>query len=64
MDQLTPRQREVIYLRFFEELSYEEIAGMLDISVKGAYKLSYRALDALKELLKISKKDLLLLLMM
>ena len=64
LDQLTGRQKEIIYLRFFEELSYDEIAVMMDISVKGAYKLSYRALDALKEILKISRKDLLLLLLL
>ena len=64
LDQLTARQKEVIYLRYFEELSYEAIAEMMDISVKGAYKLSYRALDALKQLLNISRKDLLLLLLL
>lgn len=59
---LTPRQKEIIYLRYFEELSYEEIASIMNISVKGAYKLLYRAVDALKEIMKISRKDLLLLL--
>jgi RNA polymerase sigma factor (sigma-70 family) len=63
LNQLTGRQKEIIYLRFFEELSYEQIAIIMDISVKGAYKLSYRALDALKDILNISKKDLLLLLL-
>lgn len=60
---LTARQKEIIYLRYFEELSYEEIAAIMNISVKGTYKLLYRALDALKEIMKISGKDLLLLLM-
>jgi RNA polymerase sigma factor (sigma-70 family) len=63
LNQLTGRQKEVIYLRFFEGMSYEDIAQLMDISVKGTYKLSYRALDALKLILGISKKDLLLLLM-
>ena len=63
LNQLTGRQKEVIYLRFFEGMSYEDIAQLMDISVKGTYKLSYRALDALRLILGISKKDLLLLLM-
>lgn len=62
LNQLTDRQKEVIYLRFFEEMSYEQIAELMDISIKGIYKLNSRALDALKDILDISKKDLLLLL--
>jgi RNA polymerase sigma factor (sigma-70 family) len=62
LDQLTGRQKEVIYLRYFEDLSYEEIASLMDISVKGIYKLHYRALDALKDILGMSRQDLLLLL--
>lgn len=64
MNQLTPRQKEIIYLRYFEELSYEQIAELMDTSLKGIYKLNYRALDALKEILHISRKDLLLLLLL
>ncbi|TDX01571.1 RNA polymerase sigma factor (sigma-70 family) [Dinghuibacter silviterrae] len=64
LDQLTGRQKEVIYLRYFEDLSYEQIASLMDISVKGIYKLHYRALDALKDILGISRQDLLLLLAM
>jgi RNA polymerase sigma factor (sigma-70 family) len=62
LDQLTGRQKEVIYLRYFEDLSYEQIASLMDISVKGIYKLHYRALDALKDILGMSRQDLLLLL--
>lgn len=61
LDKLTPKQREVIYLRYFEELDYEEIAALMDISVKGLYKLHYRALDSLKEFLNMPKSDILLL---
>ena len=63
LNQLTGRQKEVIYLRYFEEMSYEDIAQLMDISVKGTYKLIYRALDALKEIMGLSRKDLLLLLL-
>jgi RNA polymerase sigma factor (sigma-70 family) len=63
LNQLTPRQKEVIYLRYFEEIEYEQIAELMNISIKGVYKLNYRALDALKEILNISKQNLLLLLL-
>lgn len=57
---LTPKQREVIYLRYFEELSYEDISVLMNISVKGLYKLHYRALDALKEWLSMPKTEIVL----
>jgi len=46
---LTSRQREAIYLRFYEEMSYEQVAEMLQMNVKGTYKLLYRAFDRLRE---------------
>jgi len=52
LEQLTGRQKEIIYLKYFEELDYEEISGLMNISVKGAYKLSARALEALKVILE------------
>lgn len=63
LNQLTPRQKEIIYLRYFEEIEYEQIADLMNISVKGVYKLNYRALDTLKDILKISRQNLLLLLL-
>ncbi len=46
---LTSRQLEAIFLRFYEGFSYEEVAGMLDITVKATYKIVARALAQLKE---------------
>ncbi|PJJ85074.1 RNA polymerase sigma factor [Mucilaginibacter auburnensis] len=63
LEQLTDRQKEAIYLRYFEELSYDEVAELMNISVKGAYKLVYRALEVLKLALNMPKNDILLLLM-
>ncbi len=53
LQQLTDKQREAIFLRFYEELSYVEIAGVMNISVKATYKLMARALNELKELFSI-----------
>ena len=51
--QLTDRQREAIFLRFYEGLSYIEIAGVMNISVKATYKIMARALAVLKNSLAI-----------
>jgi RNA polymerase sigma factor (sigma-70 family) len=53
LEQLTGRQKEIIYLKYFEELDYEQISELMNISVKGAYKLSARALAALKLILDV-----------
>ncbi len=50
---LTPRQREAIFLRFYEALSFEEVAQVMNISVKATYKLMARSLLKLKEILDI-----------
>jgi len=63
MNLLTSRQKEIIYLRYFEELDYDQIAEMMDITVKGAYKLSARALDALKDIMNVDKMMLIGILM-
>lgn len=63
LNQLTPRQKEIIYLRYFEEIEYEQIAELMNISIKGVYKLNYRAMDTLKDILNISKENILLLLL-
>lgn len=54
LNQLTPRQKEVIYLRYFEELDYEEIAAIMGITIKATYKLSARGLEALRIALGVS----------
>lgn len=45
---LTPRQREAIFLRIYQNLSYEELAVVLNISVKATYKIMARSLSALR----------------
>ena len=58
---LTSRQREAIFLRFYEGLSYEEVAGIMGISVKATYKIMSRALLQLKETLSLPVLTILLL---
>lgn len=45
---LSRREKEAITLRFYDGLSYEEIAEAMSLSIKSAYKLMYRALETLK----------------
>lgn len=47
--QLSARQREAIFLRFYEGLSYDEVAVILGITTKATYKVMARALAQLKE---------------
>ncbi|WP_343672837.1 sigma-70 family RNA polymerase sigma factor [Chitinophaga sp.] len=46
---LTGRQLEAIFLMYYEDLSYKEVASILNISVKATYKIMARSLLALKE---------------
>lgn len=48
LNALTARQKECLYLRYFEGLSYDDIADLLKISTKATYKLNARALEYLK----------------
>jgi len=46
---LTAKQKEVIYLRYYEGLNFEEIARNMNLSVKACYKLMGRAISILRE---------------
>jgi len=45
---LTSRQREFIFLKYYQQLSYQEIAEIMDISAKAVYKLAARAIQLLR----------------
>lgn len=49
LNKLTPKQREVIFLKYYQHLSYSEISDILEIETKAVYKLMARALNGLKE---------------
>lgn len=49
INQLSKREKEAITLRFYDGLSYEEIAAMMSLSIKSTYKLMYRAMNGLKK---------------
>jgi RNA polymerase sigma factor (sigma-70 family) len=45
---LSDRQKEIIYFRYDCDLSYEEISGILGISVESCYQSVYRSVKTLK----------------
>lgn len=49
VNNLPSRQKEIIYLKFEEEMYYTEISNILGISVESARKLLYRALLSLRK---------------
>ena len=51
VNQLTPRQKEVITLRFYDNFSYDEIGEIMSLSARSVYNLTYRALAMLRRAL-------------
>lgn len=49
LDKLTKRQREAIFLRFNQELSYEEIAIIMDINYRSVVNLIHEAIKAIRK---------------
>ena len=52
LKKLTPQQRKLIQLRFYEGLSYENVAENSGLTVRTAYNTIYSALKSLREHLR------------
>lgn len=46
---LTPKQKEVIFLIYFDELSYDEVASIMSLKIKTVYNLVHQAIARLRE---------------
>ena len=55
IQQLSPKYKQLIELRYFEELSYEEIAEQLDLPLGTVKAQLFRAKDMLYNLMKSTK---------
>ena len=51
LQRLTNRQREIIYLKYYQNLSYEEVSEIMNINYQVARNLLYQAIKSLKTLL-------------
>lgn len=51
---LTKRQREVIFLKFYNDLSYQEVAAIMEMGADSVYNLMSKAIDALRTSIKAS----------
>ncbi|WP_339924423.1 sigma-70 family RNA polymerase sigma factor [uncultured Cyclobacterium sp.] len=51
LDKLPMRQKQVIHLLFFEQISYEEISKMMGINLRSVYTLAWKAIANLKKYL-------------
>jgi len=62
-EKLTPRQREIIYYRFYQNMGFDEIADIMNMQVRATYKLTARALETLRMLLPTTHLFVLLFLL-
>ena len=51
LEQLSPRQKELIVLRYFEEMSYADIAAQTQLQKDSIYKTIHEALKRLRLIL-------------
>lgn len=49
LNQLPKRQKEIIYLRFYQNLEIQEIVEVMEINSQSAYNLLHRALSSLRD---------------
>jgi DNA-directed RNA polymerase specialized sigma24 family protein len=57
LNELPARQREVVYLRYFQDLGIEEIAQVLSVNYQSVLNALSRAMKNLKKLI-LSQKSL------
>lgn len=49
LNELPPRQKEALFLRFYDDLPYDQIARIMEIGQTSAYKVVYKALASLQK---------------
>jgi RNA polymerase sigma-70 factor (ECF subfamily) len=51
LERLSHRQKEIIYLKYYQNLSYEEVSEIMNINYQVARNLLYQAIKSLKNML-------------
>ncbi|MBO0939795.1 sigma-70 family RNA polymerase sigma factor [Fibrella sp. HMF5335] len=54
LNRLPRRQKEALYLMYYEKLNYPEVAQVMDLEIKSVYNLIYSALVSLRNYIKES----------
>lgn len=49
LNYLSPRQREIVFLRYIEEYDYEEISLKMGININSCHKLMHKAMSVLRK---------------
>jgi RNA polymerase sigma factor (sigma-70 family) len=49
LGQLSDRQREIIYMKYYRQMDYDEIGTIMDLNYQSARNLVTRALTALRK---------------
>lgn len=53
MAALSERQREVLYLKYFADMDYNQIGEIMELNYQSARNLSHRALESLRQILLV-----------
>ncbi len=61
LNQLSKRQREALYLKFFDDFSYERIAEVMSLNTQSVRNLVFNALKTLRKVMLVSSVLLCLL---
>ncbi|MBT31307.1 MAG: hypothetical protein CMO01_16760 [Thalassobius sp.] len=51
LQKLAPRQKESVYLKYYQNLSFQEVAQVMSITTKSAYKIIAKSLEKLEKIL-------------
>jgi RNA polymerase sigma factor (sigma-70 family) len=51
LNQLSPRQREAIYLRYFEDLDFETIGQVMEMNVQSVRNIIHRGMQVMRDLM-------------
>jgi RNA polymerase sigma factor (sigma-70 family) len=51
IDSLSPKQKEVIHLLFFQKYSYEEVSDTMSMNIRSVYTLAWKAISTLRRYL-------------
>ena len=49
IESLTPKQKETIFLIYYDELSFKEVASIMSVEVRTVYNLVHQAMVKLRE---------------